>query len=336
MKRLLLILVFLLYATQAHATLISLPTLSEDTSINVIDSNFSIIEDDYNGNVSTDNILNDTLTEPDFADDINPRVRTDELFNDITITGHLPATSTDLTSDISAGTSYVEGFRIVTSATSKTYTASRDIWTFIDINGNFQFETVVNDAAQPATPSNSLLLAKVITDTDNITTVTDLRTTSLEISSPEDFEIRGYYVLSSDNEAVSIDSGVVYAGTTRVEKTSVTPLRTVTTTDWWDSTKDADANGWLYIGVKNTGDIKWIGYIAPDYHDTSGNQQGNLYYWKDTSSNYWRVIGVVRMTAAGDISHMIQRGNTLVHGVPVTLTTTESAAVWKGLSCSSV
>ena len=130
--------------------------------------------------VTTTQITDDTLLEADMADEINPRIRTAEGAScEFVYTGLLPVTDSDLTSDISAGTAYPDGYRVrKASATSKTYTASR--WTFvdIDINGDFQYTEVSIDAATPAVAANSVRLARVSTDGTTIVSVQDLRTTS--------------------------------------------------------------------------------------------------------------------------------------------------------------
>jgi len=167
-------------ALPAHAAIITYDVISGDSGISYqfFNNSFSTIYSEFNGNISSANILDDSLDESTMSDSINPRVRTDENIGDYTYTGMLPVTSTDLTSNISAGTSYVNGYRIVTDATSKTYTASVDTWVYIDQNGAFQYSEVATGAAQPTTPSNSLLLAQVVCDGDNITSVVDKRTTT--------------------------------------------------------------------------------------------------------------------------------------------------------------
>ena len=166
------------FAGIANAGVISFDPLTVSSTISEINTAMNKVYNEFNGNIEATNIKADSLTEACFADAINPRVRDSETIGNFTYTGMLPATSTDLTSNISAGTSYVSGYRIVTAATAKTYTASKDTWVYIDKNGAFQYEVVNNDASQPATPANSLLLATVVTDGDNITEVTDLRQTT--------------------------------------------------------------------------------------------------------------------------------------------------------------
>jgi len=163
-----------------YAGIVSYDTLSGDAGVSYehFNTSFNTLYNEFNGNIEAVNIKDDSLTEANFADEINPRIRTDENIGDYTVSGHLPATDTDLDSDISAGVSYVNGYRLSTEATSHTYTASKDTWVYIDQTGAFQYEEVVNDGTQPTTPANSLLLAKVVTDSDNITDVTDYRQTT--------------------------------------------------------------------------------------------------------------------------------------------------------------
>lgn len=131
-------------------------------------------------NVESDQVTNDTLAEADMADEINPRIRTyEEAGCEYVYSGLLPATDTDLTSDISAGTAYPRGYRCVkASGTAHTYTSGK--WTYVDIDQNcdFQYSEVAVGAATPSIASNSIRLARASTDSGVIDTVTDLRTTS--------------------------------------------------------------------------------------------------------------------------------------------------------------
>ena len=99
-----------------------------------------------------------------------------DLFSDYVKEGCLPATSANLTSDISAGVAYSQGRRVVKAVTSRTYTASKDTYVDLKGDGTYLYSEVANGAAAPAVAADSIRLAKVITDVDNITGVTDLRT----------------------------------------------------------------------------------------------------------------------------------------------------------------
>ncbi|MEN6414374.1 MAG: hypothetical protein ABFC84_16675 [Veillonellales bacterium] len=160
-----------------NAAIISYNALTSDTGVSYayLNDAYSKIYNDYNGNIDATNLLDSGVTDADLATAIKFSNWYTEGIGDWTYTGMLPATSATLISDISAGTSYVTGARIVTNATSKTYTASRDTYVYIDNTGAFQYSAVANGATQPSNPLNSLLLAKVVTDATSITSVTDMR-----------------------------------------------------------------------------------------------------------------------------------------------------------------
>lgn len=217
-----------LIVNYAFAGIISYSALSNDSGVNYsyLNTSFSTVYNEVNGNLSSVNMLADGLTESNFADAINPRVRDDELIGDMTYSGMLPVTSANLTSNISAGTSYVSGYRVVTNATSKTYTALKDTYVYIDQNGAFQYVEVANGATAPTSPANSLLLAKVVTDTDNITSVTDLRqTTPLNLRIYQD--LKSGLVISRDPTTatiVTIGRGEIELGTTNKVRRNISQI----------------------------------------------------------------------------------------------------------------
>jgi hypothetical protein len=98
-----------------------------------------------------------------------------ENFSEHVVSGLLPATSTTLTSNISAGVTYVRGYRVSVATTTHTYSSSTDTYVDLDKDGNFHFTEVANDASPPPVYANSIRLAKVVTDATSITQVVDLR-----------------------------------------------------------------------------------------------------------------------------------------------------------------
>lgn len=66
----------------------------------------------------------------------------------------------------------------ITAVTSRAFTASRDTYVSIGQNGSLGYSEVANGAAQPALPSNSNWLAKVVTNGSTVTGVTDMRQTT--------------------------------------------------------------------------------------------------------------------------------------------------------------
>ena len=181
MKKLVLLLgTLVLLCGTAQAGIISYDSIVSGggLTVNWLNGEKDTIYSEFNGNIEAVNIKDGTLVAADFATSASPITRTDEQIGDYTFTGHLPVTDATLTSDISAGTSYVNGYRCATAATSKTYTASKDTWVYIDQNSAFQYVETAVGASAPTTPANSLLLAKVTTSGAAITVVTDLRTTT--------------------------------------------------------------------------------------------------------------------------------------------------------------
>ena len=92
------------------------------------------------------------------------------------VTGMTIATSVDLNSTVTAGYAYVNLTRVDLANTAKLFTASKDTYVDIDSTGTLVYTEVANGAAEPTLTSPNERLAKVVTDVDNITSVTDLRT----------------------------------------------------------------------------------------------------------------------------------------------------------------
>lgn len=156
--------------------------VSDDLTVSKFNSDLSRIYQDHNNNVQSSNIADDTITESDMADNANPRIRTNQGAScaDLVVTGLLPTTTVaTLVGSIPAGTVYPDGYYVnKASATPKTFTASK--WTFVDIdlNGDFTYSEVAIDGSTPSVGSNSARLARVSTDGTQVSSVTDLRTTS--------------------------------------------------------------------------------------------------------------------------------------------------------------
>jgi hypothetical protein len=127
-----------------------------------------------NANNGTDGyVLDDSRRFAQTVDEVRARYR---MQPEQVYTGLQPATSASLVSDISIGEAYVRGRYIRKDRTrSKTYTASKDTYVDIDNTGAFQFSEVANGAGEPAVASNSIRLAKAVTNGTAVTTVTDLR-----------------------------------------------------------------------------------------------------------------------------------------------------------------
>ena len=186
LKRILILASMLLWCSYASADyVVVVPYISgNDVTIQNLNNNQNAIVNTLNSNVEGGiNIKAGSINTVDLAQAVSPVTRWQESFNSYTYSGMLPATSANLTSFISAGVSCVNGYRIELGATAKTYTASRDTFVYINEGGYYQYCEEPNGTDACGTPpSNALLLAEVVTSGTAITTVNDLRTLSIQIT----------------------------------------------------------------------------------------------------------------------------------------------------------
>ena len=341
MKKILLF-ISLLMAVNSEAGLISISTLSNDSQVSyeTINTANNTIKNWANGNVESVNIKDGTITIDDMASTASPAQREGDHFNAYTKTGMLPVTDASLTSDISAGTSYVKSdagllYRAVTSATSHKYTASTDTWVYIDTNGAFSVTEQVLGTPQPSTPPNSLLLAKVVTSGAAITSVVDYRVTTVSLGISDDRYLEGMDLAWVTSEKLSIDTGVVYVGSTRVSKTSQVQLNITTAGDYIGGASQQGTSKWLYVYVGDEGNIDFYA-TAPNYHDATGNTAGKKYYYK-YGTEYLRCLGAIRLnaTGSGEITKFYMIRNFVKYDPGVSVTVALSAATWTSLPCTA-
>lgn len=344
MKKLFILGLLLLLSTNAYAGRVTKPyTFSSGQTIRSADvnSNFDTIYSEFNGSIeggASGNISADSLTETEMADDVNPRVRWDEGFQDWVYTGLLPADSANLTSDISAGTAYVNGYRVnKASATSKTYTATKDTYVDIDYTGVFHYTEVARMAAEPAVYASSIRLAAVASDGSEILQVTDMRVlTPYSTGSSKDMITRGFELVWASTTTVTVNPGTLYVNVTQVDITSTTTLDITAAGDAIDGVAVQGTSKWVYVYVDNAGNCKLYA-TAPNYADTSNNTDGTKLYYL-YSSTWYRCIGAIRLnaTGAGEVDPFFQCNNIMMWDVPVVITTTLSAGAWSAAtSCAT-
>lgn len=338
MKRLILTLIMLSLCTRAYAGSITVDPFvtPDDVTIAHLENFRTVVVDAINS--ADGGLLQDgTVTTIKLSSNANPENRWNEAFNDFVFTGLLPpTTSSTLVSTTTAGTAYVDGVRVVKDATAKTYTATK--WTYVDLssNGTYTYQETTIEAAAPATTANSIRLARVSTDATEVTNVRDDRITSVQVAQNEDFYLEGLELALTTPDTVIVTPGVVYNGITRVSKTANLTLVKTTATDWHDGVVDSyAAQGWLYVGAKNNGDIKFLGDNPPDKADTSGNTVGTLRYWYD-GTNYWRVIGVVHVATSDDLDRAFrQEGDWIYYDTMQTALVTGTATSWLDVNAST-
>jgi len=316
MKRLILLALLFLSSTANAANVVVQQYVSNnDVTINRLNSNMNAIVNQVNGNLEGGgiNIKPGSITSIDLNTTVSTITRWSESFNDFTVSGMLPATSANLASDISAGVSYVSGYRVATAATNHTYTASKDTYVYISNGGYFIYQEVANGASAPSTPTNSLLLAKVVTNGTAITSVSDLRQLSIQITAttsnfPSDYRNQSF-VSRDTTTTLHAEPGQISIGTSIYSRSTDTLTKSIAlSTNWIESSVPA-TNGNIFIYAYNDSGSSWdIKFSSADvvYSDLDGNSNGILRYYITGGVNY-RAIGWAYKSA--DAVQIYQFGN---------------------------
>lgn len=317
MRKLLLGIMGLFVASVAQADVISLNTISADSSPSTFNSNFTTIANVINGetegsgtNGSTKNIKADSLGELDFADEINPRVRDAELLgvtddsttaqNSFVYSGCVPADDTDLTSDISACVAYVNGYRVSKSATSTTYTANMDNYVDLSQSGSYTVSTVTIGASAPSVASNSARIAKVTTDGTQIDTVTDLANRRLPgLVTPAQY--RDGLIVSRDSATtLTVFPGTAEINNSMITSTTTTTLTITTAGDWAGGSALNAANTYGFVGLDTTGALK-MHTTAPTHANYAVSSTVGKKRYATWSSTVYRILGWFFMDTASTI-----------------------------------
>lgn len=271
-----------------------------DVTIAHLESQRSTLQNVINGNIEGggQNIRAASITSADLATAINPTTFRNEAFNDWTYSGMLAPTSVSLSSTTTAGVSYVNGFRVETAATAHTYTASKDTYVYINAGGFFEYSEVANGASAPSTPANALLLFKAVTSGTAVTTVTDLRTTSIQITANNSNFATNYrdqaFVSRDSTVNFYIQPGTFAIGNANYTNTAVTSTKSIVTgSNWIEGGYPSGYAGLVFIyGYNNSGTSFDFKFSSADvaYADTSLNTAGIKRYYVNGGTNY-RALG---------------------------------------------
>lgn len=311
-RRLIAFTALLLLSTQAYAgtVVVSQYVSNNDVTLSRLNSNMNAIVNQVNGNIEGGgiNIKAGSITSQDLNTTVSTITRWDESFNDFTVSGMLPATSASLASDISAGVSYVSGYRVATAATNHTYTASKDTYVYISNGGYFIYQEVTNGAAAPSTPADSLLLAKAVTSGTAITSVSDLRQLSIQITAttsnfPADYRNQALAVRASTT-TMYVGPGQISIGSSLYSNSAVTSTKsTATSSNWIEGSVPSLANQKFYVyAYNNSGSAFDFKYASadPTASDVDGGTAGTLQYYTTGGTNY-RALAWVSADSSGTI-----------------------------------
>lgn len=105
---------------------------------------------------------------------------------------------------MTAGVVYINGTRVVVAAvSSRTFTASKDTYVYVDNTGAITYSEVSNNAASPTFPANSILLAIIVTGASTIA-----NSFSINMGQISDNTAR-LYLPSAVSGLVSPSSGII-------------------------------------------------------------------------------------------------------------------------------
>lgn len=303
----------------SQAGIIAVGTISADATASGLNQNFITIVDAVNGQIqgsattgSTTNILADSIGELDMGDEVNPRVRDGELLgigvdstttqSSFVYTGLIPATSANLTSNISAGTAYINGYRVVKTATSKTYTASMDTYVDLSQTGVYTFSEVSVGGTAPSVASNSSRLARVTTSGTAITTVTDLANRRIPgLIIPSNYR-NGLFISKDSATTVKVFPGSAEINNAMINKTSTTTLTISTAGDWAGGSALNAADTFGYIGMDASGNLK-LHTTAPAYNNYGVSTTEGRKRYSTASSTVYRTLGWLYMSGASVIDN---------------------------------
>lgn len=319
MKKLWIMFMGLLFCSTAHAGIISLGTISADATIDGFNNNFSTIKNAINGQIqgsattgSSTNVLASSIGVLDMGPEANPQKRDSELLGigiDTTTsstsfiyTGLTPATSATLTSNISAGTAYINGYRVVKVATGETYLASSDTYVDLSATGVYTLSAVSNGSSAPSVAANSARLAKVVTSGTAITGVTDLSNRRIPgLIVPTNY--RAGLIVSKDSATtVTIFPGSCEVNGTMIAPTSTTTLTLGTAGNWAGGSSLAAANIFGFVGVDASGNIK-LHTTAPAYQNYALTLSAGRLRYASWSSTTYRILGWFYMNGNSQIDN---------------------------------
>lgn len=338
---------FLLIASPAYAGIISLNTISADSTPSTFNNNFSSISGAINGNIqgsattgSSTNILAASIGQLDMGNEANPRVRDSELLG-ITVdsttvqgtfvySGCTPATDVTLTSSISACTAYVNGYRVSKGATTQTYTASMDTYVDLSQTGSYTLSPVAVGGTAPSVAANSARLAKVTTSGTAITSVTDLANRRLGgLVTPTNYR-SGLLVSRDSTGTLTVFPGLCEINNAMVAKTSTTTLTLATAGDWAGGSSLQATSTYGYVGIDASGNLK-MHTTAPTSQNYALTVTAGKKRYATWSSTVYRILGWFYMNASGSGQlNSYEVGNIKEADVPNTTMLTSGTSVNSG------
>lgn len=163
-------------------TLVNVPQVNpnDEVTADSVNKGANAVAAVVNGNIDDTNVSGlsgtklaaGTVPASAMTADANPETRMSETLGNSIASGCVWSVLTGLNGAMTSGIAYVQGKRLTVSAVaSYTFTASRDTYVYVTNTGAVSYNAQTNGAAQPSTPSTSVLVAKVVTSGSAITSI---------------------------------------------------------------------------------------------------------------------------------------------------------------------
>jgi len=162
-----------------------------------VDTNFDYIINALNS-YDGSKIQAGTIADASLA--TNPTTVRNEIFGSFVVSGlgMTPTTGfTNLTGIFADGVAYIDGVRVSVTGESKTFTASKDTYVDVDVNGAFHYQEVGVDVTEPTLTNNSTRIAKVTTDGTKVLEYIDRKNANPLATSDEDNSFKNTYIGSN-------------------------------------------------------------------------------------------------------------------------------------------
>lgn len=178
-------------------------------------------------------------TLPYSALDTNSNVETRmaESLSNFVASGCVWSALSGLNAAMTSGVIYVTGRRVAVSAiATRAFTASKDTYVSLDINGSPTYSEVANGAAAPSLPAASVWTYKVVTSGGAVTSVADLRSKPVTASQLTYGKLRSRQGGSATNWTTTGTTTYDYSGTnvfTQVGSVLSTDATTNSSNGWY-------------------------------------------------------------------------------------------------------
>ena len=270
----------------------------QNTIVTPYNADLNTLYNELNGKLNADNLAAGAVTDEKMDITVRQSTSRNETgFGNFVYSGILGSTSVSLILTLTAGTAYVQGYRLAMAATDKTMSATKDNYIDLDRDGNFHVTPVTIAATAPSIFANSIRIGKAVTNATTITSYVDLATRTTSVSPPVS-RVLGAEVVYLSATQISVLAGIVEISGTNYVNTTSTQVTVTGNVNWLTGSAAASTHVYVYALANSAGtfDVR-LSSIAPNRTDTAGNANGTKRYLLN-GGTYYRFLGACRLNAS--------------------------------------